>query len=1230
MLDIKSTDKGFLPPRMTSEQIIHITNPARGLTVYCLDCQEMLVYNGIDWINMNGDTLKFEIGANYQGGKIFYITPDKEAYIISGDLNYLKWGCYGMYLNIPNNGQIGAGEENTAAIVAGCPTPNIAASFCQSMNYNGYSDWFLPSTGEMTEAINKLTHEPWSQYWTSNEYTAYSAYQVGTGGLSTKLKGASGAVRCVRFTGGPICSLESVQANAGNNMNNLEDTTTILQGSDPGTANGLWTISAGTGGVISEPTNPHSIFTGLSAGSYRLKWTVTDTCGSSSDEVVITFLCWPQPVAANAGPDQIILDGLSCTLAGNLPGIGTGTWQIISGTGGYIMSPNNPSSVFYGVKGENYDLTWNISTRCSTSSDHVMISFSDCTLETANAGVDILIEEGPQTDLRANEPLSGTGTWSIMSASDGGGIISEPHNPRSKFTGGLFQTYKLRWTIENICGGYSFDDVNLNFGCSDYIWAGDDFIDVCSGCGCQLLGYPSGGTWEVVEGEGGNIFNGIFHGLDGHHYTLKYSIYTCKYLWDFMNVSYACNITPTSANAGPNQMSLSGTYTTLQGNTPTVGTGKWSVVGDASGAVFDNELSPTSGFTGVPGISYTLRWTITSSCGSFSSDDMYLSFVCTPVTADAGPDQLNLPNGSTYLQANTPANGTYHWSIISGTGGWIYSPTNPESLFQGVEGNSYTLRWTVITNNCGAPFDDVNISFLCHPQPTQANAGPDQLNLTTLTTTLQGNTPTSGTGQWSILSGTGGVIADITNPVSGFTGIEGQSYTIRWSITACNTSQDDVTISIICPQANAGPDQLNLQILSTTLEGNTPWIGAGSWSILSGSGGAIADPLNPVSSFTGIEGQSYLLRWTVNSQCTTIQDDVTISIACPMPNAGPDQLNVPGNSTTLQGNTPWIGSGVWSIMQGTGGNIAAPTNPSSIFTGVQSQMYILRWTVTSPNCGPHVDDAYISFECLPPPTPANAGPDQLNVAGVTTTLAGNTPTEGTGGWSIVSGANGIIANPSSPTSLFTGTNGTTYVLAWHITNSCGSSSDNVTISFATFSCNNSFQDTRDGAVYTTVQIGAQCWMKKNLSYQTGAYGCGGSPPSCDNYGRLYDWTTASTACPTGWHLPTDVEFCTLASGLDGTVNCYATGLTGTDAGGKMKETGYTYWQSPNTGATNSSGFSGRGAGSSVGNPLQRASFWTSTSYSTGKWTWEMAFNSAGIYHNYYATGNYMSVRCLKN
>ena len=51
-------------------------------------------------------------------------------------------------------------------------------------------------------------------------------------------------------------------------------------------------------------------------------------------------------------------------------------------------------------------------------------------------------------------------------------------------------------------------------------------------------------------------------------------------------------------------------------------------------------------------------------------------------------------------------------------------------------------------------------------------------------------------------------------------------------------------------------------------------------------------------------------------------------------------------------------------------------------------------------------------------------------------------------------------------------------------------------------------------------------------------------------------------CPTGWHLPSDVEWAELE-----------TYLGGIDvAGGKMKEAGTTHWVSPNTGATNESGF----------------------------------------------------------
>jgi uncharacterized protein (TIGR02145 family) len=66
------------------------------------------------------------------------------------------------------------------------------------------------------------------------------------------------------------------------------------------------------------------------------------------------------------------------------------------------------------------------------------------------------------------------------------------------------------------------------------------------------------------------------------------------------------------------------------------------------------------------------------------------------------------------------------------------------------------------------------------------------------------------------------------------------------------------------------------------------------------------------------------------------------------------------------------------------------------------------------------------------------------------------------------------------------------------------------------------------------------------------------------YGRLYNWHAVKTGklCPTGWHVPTSAELETLGEYLGG----YEV------AGDKLKETGTTHWQSPNEGATNTSGF----------------------------------------------------------
>jgi uncharacterized protein (TIGR02145 family) len=156
----------------------------------------------------------------------------------------------------------------------------------------------------------------------------------------------------------------------------------------------------------------------------------------------------------------------------------------------------------------------------------------------------------------------------------------------------------------------------------------------------------------------------------------------------------------------------------------------------------------------------------------------------------------------------------------------------------------------------------------------------------------------------------------------------------------------------------------------------------------------------------------------------------------------------------------------------------------------------------------------------------------------------------------------------------------------------------------------------DGNTYNTVQIGNQVWMSENL--KTSRYRNGGSIPyvvgntdwqalttgAWSNYnhdaaneliyGKLYNWytTLGDTLCPTGWHVPTDAEWTTLSSNLGGE----------SVAGGKMKSIGTAYWNTPNTGATNESGFSALPGGyrdivGSFFNIRNDAFFWSATEVS---------------------------------
>ena len=156
----------------------------------------------------------------------------------------------------------------------------------------------------------------------------------------------------------------------------------------------------------------------------------------------------------------------------------------------------------------------------------------------------------------------------------------------------------------------------------------------------------------------------------------------------------------------------------------------------------------------------------------------------------------------------------------------------------------------------------------------------------------------------------------------------------------------------------------------------------------------------------------------------------------------------------------------------------------------------------------------------------------------------------------------------------------------------------------------------NAASWAAATIPAYCWYDND------------STTYANLYGALYNAYAVRTGklCPSGWHVPDTNDYNSLVSYLGGE----------SVAGGKLKVTGLTYWDSPNTGATNRSGFTGKGGGYRYNDGAFQSlkidgHYWLSTIYLT-HWNYRLylGYNTATTnkYEFYKTCG--LSVRGIKD
>ena len=170
-----------------------------------------------------------------------------------------------------------------------------------------------------------------------------------------------------------------------------------------------------------------------------------------------------------------------------------------------------------------------------------------------------------------------------------------------------------------------------------------------------------------------------------------------------------------------------------------------------------------------------------------------------------------------------------------------------------------------------------------------------------------------------------------------------------------------------------------------------------------------------------------------------------------------------------------------------------------------------------------------------------------------------------------------------------------------------------------------YTDPRDGQVYPVVELAGLTWFAKNLNFaQPGSFCYQDEPANCGQYGRLYRWEAALSACPVGWHVSTDFEWQKLELSLGMSFDdLHTVNDRGTDQGTQLSPQGRTGFNYDLPGWRNPAGvYETRGEGMALWHANE-------ADYATA-WHRDLRPARTGIWRSRVNKEYALSVRCVKD